>query len=60
MRSRCSNNSLELIQQIENAPLRLFAIVGWGLACVDGMGFFYLQRGEVGRMAGGEMYGRVG
>jgi len=27
--------------------------VDWGLARVDGMGFFYLQRGDVGFMAWG-------
>ena len=29
------------------------AVAGWGLARVDGMGFFYLQRGDVGFMAWG-------
>jgi hypothetical protein len=35
-------------------PRRLFAIGGWGLACVDGMGFFYLQEGGFNF---GESYG---
>ena len=26
-------------------PRRQFAIAGWGLARIDGVGFFYLQRG---------------
>jgi len=44
-------------------PLHLlFAIVDWGLARVDGMGFFLFVGGDVGFMVGGRggMHGRVG
>jgi len=40
-------------------PYLLFAIVGMGLDRIDVMGFFYLQRGDVGLMAGGGREDRI-